>query len=369
MSASPQVHSPLSRQRLVQYFFFGVFLTVLYHLLKLLSPFAMAVFGAAIVALMVHPLHEAVRARLGTKPGGPHLAAAVTATLAVLVVVIPCLFFTWAFLKDAERLYPDASVWFEQIRRLESGQTPLPGGRLIEAARRLLAVWHVDLEDFLLKNLAELRGSAMQLAAAAVTNTLFVLFNLGLLAFTLFFFLRDGETILSWLVSLVPMAPGHKEAILGRLRDTLIGLVRGVFGLAVVQGVLSGLGFALVGVPLPALLGMLTTLLTPIPFLGVLGVLAPVALAMTLAGSTASGVAAAAWSLGVAILVERVLRPLVVAPENEIPVLLLFFGLLGGIRVYGPMGALLGPVLIALTLGFLNVYREEYRWLLEPEEP
>lgn len=359
-----QGQAPLSRQRLAQYFFFGVFLTVLYQLLKLFSPFAMAVFGAAIVALLVHPLHVRVSRRLG----GAQAAAAVTTALAVLLVVLPSLLLSWAFLKDAERLYPIALSWFEQLRRFQSGQSAWAGSGLLEAAGRLLGLGHVELEEFLLKNFAELRGSAMTLAAAVLTNTLFTLFNLGLLAFTLFFFLRDGEGILDWLVRLVPMAQGHKEAILSRLRDTLIGLVRGVFGLAVAQGVLSGLGFALIGVPLPALLGMLTTLLSPIPFLGALGVLAPVALAMSFAGSTAAALAAAAWALGVAILVERVLRPIVVAPENEIPVLPLFFGLLGGIRVYGPSGALLGPVVIALTLAFLNVYRQEYRWLLEPEE-
>jgi predicted PurR-regulated permease PerM len=164
------------------------------------------------------------------------------------------------------------------------------------------------------------------------------------------------------------MAAENKEAILSRLRDTLNGLVRGVFGLAVVQGVLNGVGFALLGAPLPALLGMTTALLSPIPFLGVLVLLIPLAIAMAIAGSDGATLLAAAWCLGVSFFVERVLRPRVIGPRNEIPVLLLFFGLLGGMRVYGVGGALLGPVLIALTLAFVNVYRREYHWLLEHEE-
>ena len=135
------------------------------------------------------------------------------------------------------------------------------------------------------------------------------------------------------------------------------------------QGVLNGVGFALIGVPLPALLGMLTTVLSPIPFLGPLGVLVPIGLGAAMSGSTASGALAAVWCVGVAVLVERVLRPILVRPENEIPVLLLFFGLLGGVRVYGLIGVLLGPVLIALTLAFIKVYRKEYHWLLSQEGP
>ena len=355
----------LRRQRLVQYFFFGVFLIILYQLLALLSPFFIAVLGAAILALMVHPLHERLRSWLGR----PQLAAALTTVVALLLIVLPFMLLGWAFLKDAARLYPTAREWLADVRALSTGQTRLQGGAFVEGLRRVLAGLDVDLQEVVLKNLAELRGTVLQLAASALTNTLFMLFNVLLLAFTLFFFLRDGEEILGRLVELVPMAPEHKEAILARLRDTLLELARGVLGLAVVQGVLNGVGFALIGVPLPALLGMLTTVLSPIPFLGPLGVLVPIGLGAAMSGSTASGALAAVWCVGVAVLVERVLRPILVRPENEIPVLLLFFGLLGGVRVYGLIGVLLGPVLIALTLAFIKVYRKEYHWLLSQEGP
>ncbi|MBI5202817.1 MAG: AI-2E family transporter, partial [Elusimicrobia bacterium] len=222
---------PFARHhRLVPYFFFGVFLLVLWELLKVMSPFYISVLGSALVALMVHPLHERVRARVKRRA----LAAAATTTLAVLLVVAPCLLFGWAFLKDAERLYPTAGAWLEELRRWEAGEVRLPGGELIRA---LSETWHLDLEDIALKNLAELRGDVAQLAASAIANTFFVLVNVTLLAFMLFFFLRDGETMLGRVVELVPMAPSHKEAILSRLRVTLVGLVRGVFGLAIAQGV------------------------------------------------------------------------------------------------------------------------------------
>lgn len=359
MTAGGRPSTPITRQRLVQYFFIGVFLLVLWELLRLMSPFYIAVLGSAILALMVHPLHAWVRACVK----GEGLAAGLTTTLAVLLLVVPCMLFAWGFLKDAARLYPDARDWFEGLRHLDGGDLPLPSGAL-DGGRRLLKTLHINPEEILLKNLDELRGDVTQLATAALANVVFLLFNFALLAFTLFFFLRDGEAILSRVVELVPMAPAHKAAILSRLQDTLIGLVRGVFGLAVVKGVLSGVGLAALGVPFPAVLATLTTLLSPIP---ALGVLAPVILAMALCASTAAGLVAAAWCLGVAVLVERVLRPLALGPQNEIPVLLLFFGLLGGVRVYGLIGILLGPVLIALTLAFINVYRQEYRWLLEPE--
>ena len=360
MRATAPALAALGRKRLIQYFFFGVFLVILYALLNLLSPFFLAALGAAILALMVHPVYERLRMWLGA----PQLAAALTTALAVLLIVLPSMLLGWAFLKDAARLYPFVRDWLESVQALESGRAHLGGGAALESLRGYLASWNVDLQEIVLKNLADLRGVMLQLAASALTNTLFMLLNLLLLAFTLFFFLRDGQELVGRLVELVPMAPEHKGAILASLRDTLLGLARGILGLAIVQGVLNGVGFALIGVPLPALLGTLTTMLSPIPFLGPLGVLAPIALGMMMSGSNTAGILGAVWCLGVAVIVERVLRPLVVAPQNEIPVLLLFFGLLGGLRVYGPMGILVGPVLIALTLAFIKVYRKEYHWLL-----
>src|SRR6185503_3050817 len=104
----------------------------------------------------------------------------------------------------------------------------------------LFDAMNIDLQDLLLKNLDELSAFLSHLATTVIRDTFFVAFNLIVLAFTLFFFLRDGPSIIRRVVELLPMSPDHKQVILERIQDTLYAVIRGVLVIAAVQGFLTG---------------------------------------------------------------------------------------------------------------------------------
>lgn len=364
--------SPISRHRLFQAFFFGVFALTAWQLHRILANFYVALFGAALLGLVIYPLHERVMRRLGNRPNA---AAALTTALIVLTVVLPALTAGWVAVRQATKLVPVASDWLEK-RGYEGG---LPTAELLPP--RVRELWEkvavplrergVDPKTWLMQGIEEVSGSIADLAKSALRNILFFLFQLGVLTFSLFFLLRDGAKVFRRAVELVPLPEEHKTALVARLYTTVTAVLRGIFVVAGVQGLLAAAGYFLFGVPFAVLLGAVTAFFAPIPIVGTGVVWIPTALGLLASGSPDKAFAVALWSVLIVGSIDNLLRPILIGAEAKLPILLLFFGMLGGLQVYGFAGIIVGPVVVALFLALADIYRREYRWLLAPqkEEP
>lgn len=244
MTQKVELPRGISRQRMVQYFFFAVFLFLAWQVLRLLAPFSSALLGSAILALLVFPLHEKLARRLKY----PSLAAGLSTALTALVVIGPLLSLAWISAKETARVYPVASRWVMDIRA-KYGTAPadwLPERFRAAAMNAQTYLEHAQLQpdDLLLNGLNAASQQITRFAGSAIRNVLTMAFNLIVLIFTLFFFLRDGPYVLRRGIELIPMAASHKTAVLDRLQITLFAVIRGVFAVAVLQGLLATLGFA-----------------------------------------------------------------------------------------------------------------------------
>jgi predicted PurR-regulated permease PerM len=364
----PALLTRLNRRRLFQYFFFGALLLLLWQVLTMMAPFYVAIFGAAILAILVYPAHAALLRRIPRA----NPAATLSTVLTLLVVVIPILLFVWLFIKQATRVYPVVQDWVVALHQAQDGQPPAKLSpkvvSLWENLRRFMDFWHIDPSEILLKNVDELGQRMTAMARGAIRNTLLVLINVLALAFTLFFFLRDGPHIHHRVIELVPMDESHKKALAERVIATLYAVIRGILVVALVQGTLAGIGYAIFGVPFPIMLGVATSILSPIPFIGTGGIAILVAIGLLLSGSFAQAAGVLLWNLLLLSSIDHILRSILISADAKLPLLLLFFGLLGGLNLYGFAGLLIGPMVIALLLVFINIYRQDYRWLLTPQE-
>lgn len=369
---SPAAPSPISRHRLFQGFFFAVFALTAWQLHRILANFYVALFGAGLLALVVYPVHERILRRLKDRP---NVAAILTTVMVVLIVVLPALSAGWVAVRQASKLVPVFSAWLEE-RGYEGG---MPTAEMLPPAVR--EIWDqvsgplrergVDPKHWLMQGIEEVSGSITGLAGAALKNILFFLFQLGVLTFSLFFLLRDGAKVFKRAVELVPLPEEHKTALVARLYTTITAVLRGIFVVASVQGMLAAIGYFLFGVPFAVLLGAVTAFFAPIPILGTGVVWVPVTVGLIVSGSHQQAISVALWSILIVGTLDNLLRPILIGAEAKLPILLLFFGMLGGLQVYGFAGIVVGPVVVALFLALADIYRREYRWLLAPqkEEP
>jgi predicted PurR-regulated permease PerM len=176
----------------------------------------------------------------------------------------------------------------------------------------------------------------------------------------LFFFLRDGDQIMATAVRLIPIAPGRRSELVDHVAAVTRAVVFGSLLTALVQGLLVGIGFALVGLPSPVVFGAVAAAASLIPYIGTALIWVPAAAVLFLQGRWVAALFLTAWSVAVVSSADNVVRPLFISGRAQISTLPVFLGLIGGLSAFGPIGLVVGPVVVALTRALLR-FAEEAR--------
>ena len=213
--------------------------------------------------------------------------------------------------------------------------------------------WAIEGGKRLLQTLASFGGSVFAGALGAVLG-------LFLMLFILFFFLRDGEIMLDRILCLVPMEEGRKAHLVKHLSSVTKAVVLGALMIALVQGALIGIGFAIVRLPSPIVFAVLASGAALVPLIGTALVWAPAAFVLTAQGYEGSAIFLVIWGVAVVSSVDNFLRPRFISGRAQISTLPVFIGLLGGLHAFGPIGMFLGPVVVALVLALFR-FAEETR--------
>ena len=177
------------------------------------------------------------------------------------------------------------------------------------------------------------------------------LLTLGFTLITTFFCFRDGELAIKQLRLALGSLPGKYQALyLQAAGDTVRAVVYGIVLAALTQGILAGIGYSVAGVKAPALLGAITALLAMIPIGGAALVWLPVSLSLLFSEQPWQGTGLILWGIFVISTIDNIIRPLVISGAGRIPVLVVLFGVFGGLRAFGIVGLFLGPVILSVLL-------------------
>ena len=158
----------------------------------------------------------------------------------------------------------------------------------------------------------------------------------------------------------------HQQRLFKNIVDSVLAVVHGSLVVAMVQGLLAGLAYWFLGVPYAVLWGVATAFVSLLPVGGSAIVSIPAAIYLFLQGETVRGIVLLVWCLGFVGTVDNILKPLLIGNRLGLPVLFLFFGILGGLALFGAVGIVLGPALFALLRALLDLYSEEYSNIERP---
>jgi len=336
-------------------FFFGILLFLVYQLLRILSPFLGALLIAGTLALVFYPVHFWIKSRVTSNN---NLASVISTLTVLLTVVLPLLTFGWLLFQESKEIYPKTNLWLSHLS--ESGLD-------LQVPEALRSVWNLDARDIVLGNVKNLQEGIMKSGGTILKNIFFFFASFLVIIATLFVFFRDGERLLHWLIDLIPMDAEHKYRIANQLYITTIAVVRGFLLTAAVQGVTGATGYALAGVPAPILFGVLTSFAALVPFVGTSLIWVPLGIAFIFIQGLPTGLFILVWGALVVGLLDNIIRPILIGQKAKLPIFLLFLGIFGGLRVYGPIGILMGPLLISCLLVFLQIYKETKNLPQKPE--
>lgn len=322
-----------------------------------LAPFLSALLGAASVALMLAPAYESLAAR---SPGRRTAVAAAVTGLVSLLVAVPFFLGGWAVLREAAQAYPAARDWINGAAGAGAAAWTPPESLagIVDAARGYGAGLKLEPRAAVLDNLDQVSAWAGTMAKTVARNAVLVLLNLAVFIASLFLFVRDGRRMVERGTELIPLPAATKARLLARVRGVLLAVVNGLFLVALLQGTLAWAGLTLFRVPFAILLGAFCVLLSPIPFVGSALVWVPVVLYTVVAGEPAKAAGLALWFMIVVGLSDNLLRPIFLGTQMKLPIPLVFICVIGALKAFGFAGLFIGPLLIALVIGWFDIIRE-----------
>lgn len=346
---------------LVTVFFFALLLVLLYGAFLILSPFLKAITWAAILALLFYPVYAWLLKLLN---GRATAAALIIIVLIALVIVLPGL-------RIAGFLSQETVDLVKSIASLLNGET-IDFWKQKPWVQTFLELWNMlgmhladyqlklDWKQALLQGVQASSGFLVSHVTDIAQDILLFAANFALALFTLFFFLRDGANFCNRIRRLLPMDDEHQERLFRNIINSVSAVVHGCLVVAMVQGLLAGLAYWILGVPFALIWGVVTAFAALLPVGGTTLVSVPAAIYLFLQGETLRGVILLIWCIGVVGMIDNILKPLLIGTRLRLPMLFLFFGILGGLAVFGALGLILGPVLFGLLAALLDLYSEEY---------
>lgn len=323
-----------------------------------IRPFLAPLAWAAILAGVTYPGYRWILRLSGNRSS---FAATVATALMILVLVVPVSFLLIRLQAELAETYRELSTRFaerplvlpETIARL-----PVVGPALDDT---LTNMWNdperrrEQVKEWLEPWILEIAGIVGKIGRS--------LAQLAITAVALFFFYRDGDHVLEQVRRGVrKVVGGPAQQYFDAVRDTTRAVVSGLIIAALAQGFVAGLGYAVAGVETPVLLGALTALMALVPFVGTVAVWAPVGVWLLLSDQIGAGLGLLAWGAIVVNFTDNILKPLLISSAADIPLIIVLFGVMGGLFAFGLVGLFLGPLIFAVLLA---IWRE---WLAEDRQ-
>jgi predicted PurR-regulated permease PerM len=195
----------------------------------------------------------------------------------------------------------------------------------------------------------------------AAGQAAFSILTLVIAFLTMFFMVRDAHRLREPALDLIPLPRDQSETILQKLQGTIYAVFYGVVAVAFLQGSLAGIMFVVADVPNALMWGVATIILCAIPLLGAPIVYIPMALMKFSQGEVGAAVGMLLFGFLVISQVDNLIRPIVIGARTSFHPMAVFFSLLGGVLVMGPVGIMAGPMLLAVLLVLIDVIRQRLR--------
>jgi predicted PurR-regulated permease PerM len=307
-------------------------------------PFLIPLGWAAVLAVVTYPVH----ARLATR-WRPGLAAAATTALTTVVVIVPAVMLIVAFVQETLEIAGGLQA------TVSGGPLGWIGHAWARVVRVLPAASSVDLAALITDALRRTAAYLMVQSGSIFQNVASFLIDLTLALFATFFLLRDADAIMRVVRRLLPMDAARREALIARTRGLISAGVTSSVLVAGLQGVLGGVAFAIVGINAPVFWGVVMAFMCVLPF-GAWVIWLPAAVFLAVSGSTTRALVLGGLGLGIVSSVDNVLRPALLSGQAHMNGLVIFVSLLGGLSVFGLLGLVLGPVLVATALSLVTTY-------------
>jgi len=334
-----------TQKRLGSALFYGILVVLAYLVFLVFEPFLAPLAWAVVLVVVSYPVY----ARLARK-WGPTLAATASTVGVVLILIVPALLVTGAFVHQGVEAVQEVQ------QQIQSGHFSWVNDLWLRVQARFPDANPGNLTTVIHRYAdagAAYLGSRL---GAVLRNTAVFLFHLAVMILAMFYLFRDGDSIVARLREVLPFEKSHRDKMIDETRELIFASVTSSLVAAVAHGVLGGLAFGLTGIRAPIFWGVMMGFFSLIPLVGSALIWVPAAISLMVDGHIGMGIALMIFCSVIVGLVDNIIRPWMISGRAEMGGLVVFISVLGGISVFGMLGVVLGPIVVAAGASMLDLY-------------
>ncbi|MDR2017980.1 MAG: AI-2E family transporter [Syntrophobacterales bacterium] len=318
---------------------------------KIMRPFILPIVWAIVLTIVFYPLYVLIRKVVKLKS-----VAVLCCIVAILVVLLgPFAYFSYVLTQEVMTL----SAYFQtDSTNLVSSMFHNPLVNRI--AHKVLAIFHMTEKDFtrtIVDNISEIGKQSMGIISTGLGNAVVTLANFIFMMLSVFFFLMEGPELVEQLNRFMPFSKRQRERLIDQTRDIVISTIYGGVTIAVIQGLMGGVAFSLLGISSPVMWGLATCISSFIPLVGTFIVWGPAVIYLAFQGFYGNAIILFIVGFAGISAVDSFLRPLLIRGRIKLPTLVIFFSILGGVKLFGFVGFIMGPLVFALFISVIEMLR------------
>lgn len=348
----------MSTERGAQRVFIALILLSLVLLALVVSPFAEALFFAAVLTGALYPLHQKLTAKLR---GRSHLSAGILCFGVVLALLMPVGGIAAFAVKETVHgaRFVSEMIRSEGVSGLVD-RLPDPIANGLDALLERMPAEENELDELLQKQASAQSGKAARAVTGALAATGTALLQSCLMLIAMYFLLVDGAELLAWLERNSPLVRGQTTELFSEFRKVSVAVLVSSLATAGLQAAVAFVGYLIARVPHPLFFTTITFFVAFVPAIGAGGVTLAVSLLLVVLGHPWAALFLAIWGVFVVGLVDNVVKPLLVKRGLSMHGGIVFFSLLGGLAAFGSVGLVAGPLTVAFFLALVRIYQRDY---------
>jgi len=338
-----------------------IFLALIIVSFLIIKPFLTAILAGIIFSYIFYPLYLRIYKKIANK----NAASLITSSLVILMIILTLFFLLNTVSKEAYTTY------LLSRQKVVSGQFLSECQPADKSVCKTINYFADKANDPRVKYYFDttVKGVTTKITES-ISNILFsipiFLLDIFIILFVMFFLLKDGEVFVDKVERIMPLKGEYREHVFKKLNDMAYAVIYGSIIVAIIQGTLAGLGFFIFGLPSPLLWGTVMMFASLIPYIGSSIVWFPASLILIFEGYInletnliIKGILLIIYGIFVVGTIDNILKPKIIGSKGGLHPVLVLLGVVGGLKFLGFVGVIVGPIILAMLVTFINIYEEE----------
>ncbi len=313
----------------------------------IMQPFVNIIAFAIIIAVLFHPLYKFLLGRVKK----PALASLLTVLVILLLIVLP----VWLF---GQIIFNELSDLFNRYR---DGAFVISKDEIVSSLpseiQTIIQNFSQDLNNFI----GRLSSEVFSSVSSVISNIASFVIAFFMFIFIVYYLLKDGGKIKQAIMDISPISSSQENQLIDKIVSAVNGVVKGSFLVALVQGIVATVGFFIFGIPEPWLWGAFTVVAALVPTIGTSISLVPAVIYLAVTGHTPQAIGLAIWGALAVGLIDNLIGPKLIGGSAKLHPVLVLLAVVGGIQFFGFLGFLIGPIIMAIFVAMVEMYREQFK--------